>query len=144
MKHKGFDEISVCPHCGAPTRESRTLEMTFCSDGCGCLEGELGLPRKFACEDCGELCDEEQCKCGNGLQIKVTHDQRGYLAMEKGTDEDWDGDSEGWHYCGAPRGFGRTIQDAIDELMETLCENRAAKADPMDESFVYELKYQWA
>lgn len=142
---KGFDEITVCPHCGAPTKESRTLEMTFCSDGCGCLEGELGLPTKFACLDCGDLCDEEQCKCGNGIQIKITYIGYGqWQAMEKGGSEDAEVVDGDWRYCGSPRGLGSTIQDAIDNLMETLCEKRAANADPTDDSFVYELKYQWS
>lgn len=38
---------------------------------------------------------------------------------------------------------GWTIQDAIESLMETLCEQRAAKADPNDKSFVYEIPYKW-
>ncbi len=39
---------------------------------------------------------------------------------------------------------GKTIQDAIDALMETLQEKRAAKADPNDNNFVYELNYTWS
>jgi len=39
---------------------------------------------------------------------------------------------------------GKTIPEAIDNLMEMLQERRAAKADPKDESFVYEIPYKWS
>ena len=35
------EEVSVCPYCEAPTEEIFCGDegWTFCSDGCGCLEG---------------------------------------------------------------------------------------------------------
>ena len=61
---KQFEEISVCPHCDAPTVEEFAGDegWTFCSDGCGCLEGDKTV-YKFICPDCEEICDEEDCKC---------------------------------------------------------------------------------
>lgn len=59
-----FEEISVCPHCNAPTEERHSGDegWTFCSDGCGCLEGDRTV-YKFICSDCEEICDEEKCDC---------------------------------------------------------------------------------
>jgi len=38
---------------------------------------------------------------------------------------------------------GDTIPEAIENLMEKLQEKRAAKVDPKDQNFVYELNYTW-
>lgn len=59
-----FEEISVCPHCGAQTEERFLGDegWTFCSDECGCLEGDI-IEHKFLCNECGEICDEEKCDC---------------------------------------------------------------------------------
>lgn len=59
-----FEEISVCPHCHAPTEEKFSGDegWTFCSDGCGCLEGDRTV-HKFLCLNCEEICDEEKCNC---------------------------------------------------------------------------------
>lgn len=49
--------------------------------------------------------------------------------------------------CGCPEckdySHGETIQDAIENEMDRLQELRAEKADPNDDSFVYELEYEW-
>lgn len=49
--------------------------------------------------------------------------------------------------CGCPEckdySHRETIQAAIENEMERLQELRAEKADPNDESFVYELEYEW-
>jgi hypothetical protein len=39
------DSVQVCPQCGAPTEERQVGDegFTFCSEGCGCLEGETPL-----------------------------------------------------------------------------------------------------
>ncbi len=59
-----FEEIQVCPYCGEKTKEVGYPDaLTYCSNGCGCLEGELELPRKFECQECFEYCDEEKCNC---------------------------------------------------------------------------------
>lgn len=59
-------------------------------------------------------------------QLKVTRGDsyhgEAWKAMEADGAEDWDGDSEGWHYCGHPRGFGSTIQEALENLIDTLNE----------------------
>jgi predicted DNA-binding transcriptional regulator AlpA len=36
------DGESKCPHCGAPTEEKFSGDegWTFCTDGCGCIEGD--------------------------------------------------------------------------------------------------------
>ncbi len=59
-----FKEISVCPHCDMPTEErfSGDEGWTFCSDGCGCLEGD-GVVYKFECQECYSICDDEKCIC---------------------------------------------------------------------------------
>lgn len=61
-----FEEISVCPHCGelAEKRFSGDEGWTFCSGECGCIEFE-GSETKYWCKKCEEICDEEQCNCGN-------------------------------------------------------------------------------
>lgn len=61
---KDFEEISVCPYCDAPTEEKFSGDegWTFCSDGCGCLEGEHKV-YKFECPKCHELRDEPKCNC---------------------------------------------------------------------------------
>lgn len=56
-----------------------------------------------------------------------------WIAIEADGGEDWDGDSEGWHYCGSVRGIASNIQDAIDELIERICER-----DGVDD-----IKYSW-
>src|SRR5580765_2101811 len=63
-----FNEISVCPHCNAPTVERYvgTEGWTFCSDECGCLEGER-LLHKYECSKCWEVCDAEYCSCEDWL-----------------------------------------------------------------------------
>ncbi len=59
-----FEEISVCPHCLMPTVEKFSGDegWTFCSEDCGCLEGEKPL-YKFECSRCGDLKDTEECNC---------------------------------------------------------------------------------
>jgi len=59
-----FEEISLCPYCEAPTEEKFSGDegWTFCSDGCGCLEG-VDLIHKFICLKCQEICDKEECNC---------------------------------------------------------------------------------
>lgn len=59
-----FEEVSVCPHCGALTEERFFGDegWTFCADGCGCLEGDR-VEYKFMCLSCEEICDEEKCEC---------------------------------------------------------------------------------
>lgn len=59
-----FEEVTVCPHCGALTEERHSGDegWTFCSDGCGCLEGD-NLERKFECSQCGELKNDDSCDC---------------------------------------------------------------------------------
>lgn len=59
-----FEEISVCPHCGEPSEErfSGDEGWAFCSDGCGCIEGD-GTLTKFVCSECEEIVDEEKCNC---------------------------------------------------------------------------------
>lgn len=61
---KRFEEITVCPHCGEPTEErfSGDEGWTFCSDECGCLEGDR-LERKFLCTMCNEIKDDDACDC---------------------------------------------------------------------------------
>lgn len=63
MKH-AFEEISVCPHCNAPTEQrfSGDEGFTFCTDECGCIEGERTV-YKFECLNCHGICDEEKCTC---------------------------------------------------------------------------------
>jgi hypothetical protein len=60
-----FEEVSVCPYCDALTEErfSGDEGFTFCSDGCGCLEGEKSV-YKFECLICHELRDSPECSCG--------------------------------------------------------------------------------
>lgn len=64
MTTKEFEEVKVCPHCGALSEEKFSGDegWSFCSDGCGCIEGERSV-YKFECPDCHELCDEEKCNC---------------------------------------------------------------------------------
>jgi len=59
-----FEEVSVCPHCNALAEErfSGDEGWTFCTDGCGCIEGE-GSVSKFMCNKCEEIKDEEICNC---------------------------------------------------------------------------------
>lgn len=64
-KNLEFTEVSVCPYCGALAEErgfGGNDGATFCSDGCGCIEGE-GSVTKFVCPHCEELCDDEKCDC---------------------------------------------------------------------------------
>lgn len=67
MSHpKDFEEVTVCPYCEMPTVEKQTDDtgsLTYCSEGCGCLEGEDRLPRKYECPKCHELKDEPKCDC---------------------------------------------------------------------------------
>src|SRR6478736_1725153 len=57
-----FDEVTVCPHCGSLTEEKFIGDegATFCTDGCGNLEGN-GVLHKFQCKKCYEIVDEEKC-----------------------------------------------------------------------------------
>lgn len=66
------------------------------------------------------------------VQIKVTESLAGYgfYAFVEGEGEECA--EHGWD-----------IQEAIEFLLERLQEERAAKADPKDGNFVYELKYNW-
>ncbi len=57
-----FEEIQVCPWCSAPATESQRLELSFCSNGCGCIEGEPTV-HKFLCLECEEIKDTEECDC---------------------------------------------------------------------------------
>jgi hypothetical protein len=59
-----MEEITVCPYCENPTEERSIGDegFTFCSDGCGCLEGEKAVV-KYVCEKCGDLIDFEVCNC---------------------------------------------------------------------------------
>lgn len=57
-----FEEVQVCPHCNALAKESRLLELTICSDGCGVIEGYKNT-YKFECQKCFEICDSEECNC---------------------------------------------------------------------------------
>jgi hypothetical protein len=61
---KTSEEISVCPHCNAPTEERFIGDegWTFCTDGCGCLEGDKPM-HKFQCSHCMEIQDVEECNC---------------------------------------------------------------------------------
>lgn len=63
-KQLEFDEVTVCPHCGVLTEEKFSGDegWTFCSDLCGCIEGDT-LDHKFECPDCHELLDEPKCNC---------------------------------------------------------------------------------
>lgn len=58
-----FEEVSVCPHCGALTEEKFSGDegWTFCTDGCGCLEGDR-IEHKFICKYCEEIKDTEHCE----------------------------------------------------------------------------------
>lgn len=62
-KHE-FIEVSVCPHCDAIAEERWIGDegFTFCSEDCGCLEGQDKV-RKFECQECFELYDDEECNC---------------------------------------------------------------------------------
>jgi len=124
MKPK-FDEVSLCPHCGAQTEEKFSGDegWTFCSDGCGCLEGDR-LDHKFICLNCESICDEEKCNCmtPETVQIKVSENYwypkpgvKRFMASKK----DWD--------TGDPFGDGDTIQDAIEEFLDTLPEGTKFK-----------------
>lgn len=77
-------------------------------------------------------------------EFKVEQDHyHGWYAFDEkqGLDYDWNGD--GWTSCGSPIGTGKNIQDALDSLIEQISEERAGKADPNNESFVYEINYTW-
>lgn len=67
FKPQTFEEIGVCPHCGSNTVErfSGDEGWTFCSDGCGCLEG-AERTSKFECSICREFSDEPKCLCYEG------------------------------------------------------------------------------
>jgi hypothetical protein len=60
--------IRVCNYCDAPTEEvwSGDEGFTFCSDGCGCMEGEKDV-YKLWCPNCEEYVDTE-CNCNNLTQ----------------------------------------------------------------------------
>lgn len=63
---KTFNEVQVCPHCNAMAEEKFAGDegWTFCSDGCGCIEGDVSV-FKFECSSCHEICDTENCECSN-------------------------------------------------------------------------------
>ncbi len=67
------------------------------------------------------------------VQIKISGSNWTYW---RATFKDYD--------CGDPVGVGKSIQEAIDDFMETIQEKRAAKADPNDKNFVYEIPYKWS
>lgn len=64
FKAEDFEEVKVCPHCGAPSEEKFSGDegWSFCSDGCGSIEGEKSV-YKFECPSCHELKDEPKCNC---------------------------------------------------------------------------------
>lgn len=57
-----------------------------------------------------------------------------FIAMEKDGDVDYDWDGDSWRYCGSPFGHASNIPDAIDELIDKLCER-----DGVDN-----IKYKWS
>lgn len=64
--HRTSEQVRVCNYCGAPTEEmfSGDEGATFCTDGCGCLEGEKPEYR-YECHDCKSLLrEDEDCGCG--------------------------------------------------------------------------------
>lgn len=69
---KIFEEVSVCPHCGSLTEEKFAGDegWTFCTDGCGCLEGDRPI-HKFLCSECEEICDTENCNCKPLTETKM-------------------------------------------------------------------------
>lgn len=62
MIENKFEEVQVCPHCNALAKESRQLELTVCTEGCGVIEGDPTV-YKFECQNCYAICDEEKCNC---------------------------------------------------------------------------------
>ena len=61
------------------------------------------------------------------IQIKIGHDTTGFdpnpvhaWNETQGLDYDWNG--EDWVSCGSPIGTGKTIQEAIDDLLDQLPE----------------------
>lgn len=61
---ENFEKISVCPWCYSLTEEKliRNERFTFCTDGCGCLEGEKKVYR-YICNKCDSVCNEPMCMC---------------------------------------------------------------------------------
>ena len=59
-----FEEVQVCPHCGALAEEKFSGDegWTFCTDGCGCIEGDKSV-YKFECNKCFSICETEKCDC---------------------------------------------------------------------------------
>lgn len=57
-----------------------------------------------------------------------------WQVMEKGTDEDGEvGENGEWRYCGALRGLGSSIQNALDDFL-----------DAINETVEEDIKYRWA
>jgi len=80
------------------------------------------------------------------IQIKVEREEyiTGFYAYDEKQGVDFELVDGDWVSCGSPICHADTIQDAIDGLMETIQEERAAKADPKDENFVYEIPFKWS
>lgn len=77
-------------------------------------------------------------------EIKVTRENYGWgevygqwKAMEKDGDEDYDLVGDSWQYCGSPRGFGSSIQEAIENLIDNLFEKGTMET-------IEEIKYKWS
>lgn len=88
---KGFEEISICPHCGsvAEVRPVADEHFLFCTDGCGCLEG-WDVEDKFLCGHCGVTCDEERCTCEGYVTHQLeTNKVRFILEAIERTGEIW-------------------------------------------------------
>jgi len=64
VKELTFEEVKVCPHCGALSEEKFSGDegWSFCTDECGCIEGSPTV-HKFECSDCKDLLDEPKCNC---------------------------------------------------------------------------------
>ena len=85
------------------------------------------------------------------IQIKVEANLSGwglpwYAYSEElgGIDYDWTGDS--WQNCGSPQGVGRTIQDAIEDFINTSWE-KLAKLNPDEKGFNefdFEPPFKWS
>jgi hypothetical protein len=61
-KREKFEEFLECDHCKGEVDNNPHVELFICEE-CGIWEGDYTL--KFICKECGELCDKEECTCGN-------------------------------------------------------------------------------
>jgi hypothetical protein len=77
------------------------------------------------------------------IKIKVEQDYIGWYAYDSSKGLDFEVSGEDWRNCGSRIGTGKRIADAIEDLMEQLNEDRAGKADPNDNSFVYDQPFNW-